>query len=75
MSDRLSTLDSSFLALEEPTTPMHVGSVMVFDAPEGGFDWADRFDPATRAMGSLSMTGYLYSSLRVSPARCTFGVC
>lgn len=39
MSDRLSTLDSSFLALEEPTTPMHVGSVMVFDAPSEGFDY------------------------------------
>lgn len=39
MSARLSSLDSSFLALEEPTTPMHVGSVMVFDAPTEGFDY------------------------------------
>ncbi|KGN36997.1 WS/DGAT/MGAT family O-acyltransferase [Knoellia subterranea] len=39
MADRLSTLDSSFLALEEPTTPMHVGSVMVFDTPSEGFDY------------------------------------
>ena len=39
MSDRLSTLDNSFLALEESTTPMHVGSVMVFDAPTEGFDY------------------------------------
>lgn len=39
MADRLSTLDNSFLALEEPTTPMHVGSVMVFDAPDEGFDY------------------------------------
>ncbi|KGN32322.1 diacylglycerol O-acyltransferase [Knoellia sinensis KCTC 19936] len=39
MSDRLSTLDNSFLALEDPTTPMHVGSVMVFDAPTEGFDY------------------------------------
>ncbi|GAA4109578.1 wax ester/triacylglycerol synthase family O-acyltransferase [Knoellia locipacati] len=39
MSDRMSTLDSSFLTLENSSTPMHVGSVMVFDAPEGGFDY------------------------------------
>ena len=35
----MSTLDSSFLALEESSTPMHVGSVMVFDAPDEGFDY------------------------------------
>lgn len=39
MPDRLSSLDTSFLALEDASTPMHVGSVMVFDAPEGGFDY------------------------------------
>ncbi len=38
MADRLSPLDVSFLYLEEPTTPMHVGSVAIFEAPEGGFD-------------------------------------
>jgi len=37
VSDRLSSLDASFLYLEEPTTVMHVGSVMVFDALEQGF--------------------------------------
>jgi diacylglycerol O-acyltransferase / wax synthase len=36
--DRLSPLDVSFLYLEERTTPMHVGSVMVFEAPSGGVD-------------------------------------
>jgi diacylglycerol O-acyltransferase len=30
MPDRLSPLDASFLYLEQPTTAMHVGSVMVF---------------------------------------------
>lgn len=35
MSDRLSALDASFLYLEESTTPMHVGSVMVFDPGPG----------------------------------------
>ena len=39
MADRLSSLDTSFLHLEDATTPMHVGSVMVFDAPTGGFDY------------------------------------
>lgn len=38
MPDRLSSLDASFLYLEEPTTVMHVGSVMVFDPPKGGFN-------------------------------------
>ncbi len=38
MSDRLSSLDASFLHLEDPTIVMHVGSVMVFDPPEDGFD-------------------------------------
>lgn len=37
--DRLTSLDASFLYLEEPTTAMHVGSVMVFQPPESGFDY------------------------------------
>lgn len=36
--DRLSPLDVSFLYFEEPTTPMHVGGVSVFQAPKKGFD-------------------------------------
>ncbi len=42
MADRLSSLDVSFLYLEGPTTPMHVGGMAIFDTPEGGFDF-DRF--------------------------------
>ncbi|HEU4913534.1 MAG TPA: wax ester/triacylglycerol synthase family O-acyltransferase [Actinomycetes bacterium] len=38
MPDRLSPLDVSFLYFEEPTTPMHVGGVAVFEVPEEGFD-------------------------------------
>lgn len=38
MSDRLTSLDASFLYLEEPRTAMHVGSVMVFQPPGDGFD-------------------------------------
>jgi diacylglycerol O-acyltransferase len=33
--DRLSALDASFLAVESPTTPMHVGWVARFDPPAG----------------------------------------
>lgn len=39
VSDRLTSLDSSFLYMEEATTPMHVGSVMVFQPPDEGFDY------------------------------------
>jgi WS/DGAT/MGAT family acyltransferase len=39
VAERLSSLDASFLRMEDAATPMHVGSVMVFDAPEGGFDY------------------------------------
>ena len=39
MPDRLSALDASFLYLENPTTPMHVGSVGVFRRPRTGFDY------------------------------------
>lgn len=39
MPERLSTLDASFLYLEDETTPMHVGSVLVLDPPAGGFDY------------------------------------
>ena len=47
VSDRLSSLDASLLYLEEPTTVMHVGNVMVFDEPggsggsDGPFDYAE----------------------------------
>lgn len=38
MLDRLSALDASFLYLEQPTTPMHVGGVAIFRRPRSGFD-------------------------------------
>jgi diacylglycerol O-acyltransferase / wax synthase len=37
--DRLSALDVSFLYLEDATTPMHVGGVLIFARPKGGFDY------------------------------------
>ncbi|MCW2720513.1 wax ester/triacylglycerol synthase family O-acyltransferase [Pseudonocardia sp.] len=39
MPPRLSALDASFLYLEQPTTPMHVGAVSVFRRPKAGFDY------------------------------------
>jgi diacylglycerol O-acyltransferase / wax synthase len=39
VADRLSSLDVSFLYLEDSTTPMHVGSVALFQPAEGGFDY------------------------------------
>src|SRR3954463_4329883 len=36
---RLSAVDASFLYLEQPRTPMHVGAVGIFRAPVGGFDY------------------------------------
>lgn len=39
MPDRLSALDASFLYMDQPTTPMHVGSVAIFRKPRSGFDY------------------------------------
>jgi WS/DGAT/MGAT family acyltransferase len=39
MADRLSPLDVSFLYLEGPTTPMHVGGLAVFEMPDEGFNY------------------------------------
>lgn len=33
--DHLSSMDASFLHLETPETPMHVGSLMLFELPQG----------------------------------------
>lgn len=53
MADRLSALDTSFLNLEDASTPMHVGSVMVFDTPEGGFDYERLVDLITRRIAHV----------------------
>ena len=39
MADRLTSLDASFLYMEESTTVMHVGSVMVFAPKSNRFDY------------------------------------
>jgi WS/DGAT/MGAT family acyltransferase len=38
MAERLSTLDASFLYLEDPDTPMHVGGVLILERPPGGVE-------------------------------------
>lgn len=38
MTDRLSALDASFLYLEGPNTPMHVGSLVLFSESPGAMD-------------------------------------
>src|SRR4051812_14657404 len=42
---RLSAVDASFLYLERPRTPMHVGAVAVFETPTGG--------PSRRSAGGV----------------------
>lgn len=42
MADRLSALDASFYYLQDRSTPMHVGSVMIFEGP--GRDRPDPLD-------------------------------
>ena len=40
--DQLSSMDASFLHLETPETPMHVGSLMLFELPEPAMDLLTR---------------------------------
>ena len=47
MTDRLSPLDVSFLYMETPTTPFHVGGVATFDPPAEGFDYERLVDLIT----------------------------
>jgi diacylglycerol O-acyltransferase len=53
MPDRLSALDASFLYLEDPTTPMHVGGVAVFERPRGGFDYEQLLCLVSQRLGYL----------------------
>ena len=36
--ERLSSLDASFLYIESDEAPLNIGTVAIFDPPEGGFD-------------------------------------
>jgi diacylglycerol O-acyltransferase / wax synthase len=44
VTDRLASLDASFLYMEDATTPMHVGSVLVFEPPGGADNPGVDFD-------------------------------
>src|SRR5215213_5203407 len=52
-ADRLSALDASFLAVERPSAPMHVGWVARFDPPEAGPrpGFAELFDHVAGRLG------------------------
>src|SRR5918997_648634 len=49
---RLSAVDASFLYLERPRTPMHVGAVGVFATPDGGFDYDHLVETVERRLMS-----------------------
>jgi diacylglycerol O-acyltransferase len=53
VTNRLSALDVSFLYLESPTTPMHVGSVAIFERPEQGFDYDRLCTIISERLGSV----------------------
>jgi WS/DGAT/MGAT family acyltransferase len=55
VSDRLSALDVSFLYLETPTTPMHVGGVAIFDPPQSSepFDYDALCDLVARRIAAV----------------------
>src|SRR5215218_1282850 len=52
-AERLSALDASFLAVERPAAPMHVGWVALFDPPERGARprFAELFDHIANRLG------------------------
>lgn len=67
VSERLSSLDVSFLYLEQPTTAMHTGSVMIFRLPpRRGID----IDRLTRYVGAKIVTTPRYRQrVRSVPGR------
>jgi len=55
VTDRLSALDVSFLYLETPTTPMHVGGVAIFNPPASDepFDYDALCDLVSRRIAAV----------------------
>jgi WS/DGAT/MGAT family acyltransferase len=66
MVDRLSPLDASFLYLEEATTPMHVGSLAVFEPSDDSLDY-DRLVSIIRSR--IKLVPRYRQRLRGVPAR------
>ncbi|MDT7580062.1 MAG: diacylglycerol O-acyltransferase / wax synthase, partial [Pseudonocardiales bacterium] len=50
---RLSAVDASFLYLERPRTPMHVGAVAVFATPAGGVDYERLVETVERRLATV----------------------
>jgi hypothetical protein len=66
MADRLSPLDVSYLYLEEETTPMHVGGVVLFQEPRDGFD----HDRLVRLIGDrIALVPRYRQKVRAVPGR------
>ncbi|MCC8979592.1 WS/DGAT/MGAT family O-acyltransferase [Bradyrhizobium acaciae] len=64
--DQLSSMDASFLHLETPETPMHVGSLMIFDLPEGY--QADYYEDVKEMLGKrLHLSALLNRKLAQMP--------
>ena len=54
MADRLTSLDTSFLYMEDRATVMHVGEVMVFDPPGGRLDHERRVTATKSVSGTFT---------------------
>jgi diacylglycerol O-acyltransferase len=70
----LEGLDAAFLALETPTTPLHVGVVLVLDPPEGA---RSLFSPTTRyaqIRRVIDQRLHLVGPLRQRARRVPFGL-
>jgi diacylglycerol O-acyltransferase / wax synthase len=64
--DHLSTLDASFLHLETPETPMHVGSLILLELPPG-YD-GDFYDAVKKQMANrLHLARVLHRKLATMP--------
>ena len=74
MMRSLEGMDAAFLSLETPTTPMHVGVVLVMDPPEGT---RSLFSPTTRYAQIRRVIGqrvHLVAPLRQRALRVPFGL-
>jgi WS/DGAT/MGAT family acyltransferase len=70
----LTGMDAAFLSLETPTTPMHVGVVLVLDPPEGR---RSLFSPSTRyaqIRGVIERRLHLVPPMRQRAIRVPFGL-
>jgi len=64
--DQLSGMDASFLHLETPETPMHVGSLMLFELPEGYT--GDYYEAVKALLGKrLHLSAFLNRKLEQMP--------